>query len=122
MVSSINSRIYILGKLYLTSLNKQMNRLAFLFLVVCAVSFGQQGTIRTARYHPHDMTDSFSVFMENENAKKPQPGEATYSITIAVTNIRNKKGVRTYTCPQFSLGSSSLNSKKMNLDIAFFVP
>lgn len=70
-----------------------MNRLVFLFLIVCTESFGQQDTTRTARYQPHDITDSFSVFMENEDAKKPLPGEATYSITITVTNIRNKQGV-----------------------------
>ncbi|MCA6393858.1 MAG: hypothetical protein IM574_13510 [Cytophagales bacterium] len=38
------------------------------------------------------MTDSFSVFMENEDAQKPSPDEAPYS--IIVTNIRNKQRVR----------------------------
>jgi uncharacterized protein (DUF2141 family) len=71
-----------------------MNRyILFLLVLFSQPSFGQQDTSRVANYRPHDTTDSFSVFMENEDAPRPLPGEVTYSITITVTNIRNTKGV-----------------------------
>jgi hypothetical protein len=71
-----------------------MNQLVlFLLVLLSQPSFGQQDTSRVANYRPHDTSDSFSVFMENEDAPRPLPGDVTYSITITVTNIRNKKGL-----------------------------
>ncbi len=65
-----------------------------LFLFV-SPSFAQVQTdsIVARVYYPANPDDTFSVFMENEDIPRPHKGELTYSITITVTNIRNKKGV-----------------------------
>jgi uncharacterized protein (DUF2141 family) len=53
----------------------------------------QNDTVFASAFRPHDPTDRHSVFMENENIAPPSKEELTYSITITVTDIRNKDGV-----------------------------
>jgi uncharacterized protein (DUF2141 family) len=42
---------------------------------------------------PSNPNDTYSIFMENEDVLRPSKAEPTYSITITVTNIRNRRGV-----------------------------
>jgi uncharacterized protein (DUF2141 family) len=63
------------------------------FFVLPAFAQGQVDSVRAKGFRSANPNDTFSVFMENEDLLRPRKEEATYSITITVTNIRNKNGV-----------------------------
>jgi uncharacterized protein (DUF2141 family) len=66
-----------------------------LFFIVLTTAFGQaqEDAVLARAFRPKNPNDKFSILMENENVSRPLADEATYSITITVTDIRNKKGV-----------------------------
>jgi uncharacterized protein (DUF2141 family) len=57
------------------------------------ISVAQIDSLVASSFRTHNPNDRYSVVMENENIPLPAKGEQTYSITITVTNIRNKNGV-----------------------------
>ncbi len=63
------------------------------FFVFPAFSLAQSDSVMARAFHPSNPNDTYSIFMENEEVARPSKTEPTYSITITVTNIRNKKGV-----------------------------
>lgn len=66
-----------------------------LFFIVLTTAFAQaqEDAVLARAFRPKNPNDKFSILMENENVSRPLADEATYSITITVTDIRNKKGV-----------------------------
>jgi uncharacterized protein (DUF2141 family) len=66
-----------------------------LFFIVLTTAFAQaqEDAVLARAFRPKNPNDKFSILVENENISRPLPDEATYSITITVTDIRNKKGV-----------------------------
>jgi len=56
-------------------------------------TLAQEEAVLARAFRPQNPNDKFSIFLENENIARPSDKEATYSITITVTNIRNKEGV-----------------------------
>lgn len=53
----------------------------------------QTDSLLARSFRTHDPNDRHSLFMENESRPLPGKDEQTYSITITVTDIRNKNGV-----------------------------
>lgn len=53
----------------------------------------QEDAVLARAFRPKNPNDTYSVLVVNENISRPSRHEATYSITITVTEIRNKKGV-----------------------------
>jgi uncharacterized protein (DUF2141 family) len=66
-----------------------------LFFIVLTTAFAQaqEDAVLARAFRPKNPNDKFSILVENENISRPLADEATYSITITVTDIRNKKGV-----------------------------
>jgi uncharacterized protein (DUF2141 family) len=63
------------------------------FLVFPAFAHAQTDSVKSRAFRSTNANDTFSVFMENEDLPRPHKEETTYSVTITVTNIRNKNGV-----------------------------
>jgi uncharacterized protein (DUF2141 family) len=53
----------------------------------------QDTAVLARAFRPNNPNDRYSVLIENESLARPSTRETTYSITITVTDIRNKKGV-----------------------------
>jgi uncharacterized protein (DUF2141 family) len=53
----------------------------------------QEDAVLARAFRSKNPNDKFSIIMENESISRPLANEVTYSITITVTDIRNKKGV-----------------------------
>ncbi|MEQ1585698.1 MAG: DUF2141 domain-containing protein [Cyclobacteriaceae bacterium] len=66
-----------------------------LFFIVLSITFiqAQENEVLARAFRPKNPNDKFSILVENENISRPLADEATYSITITVTDIRNKNGV-----------------------------
>ncbi len=62
-------------------------------LIFPAIALAQTDSVMASVFRSTNPNDTFSVFMENEGLPRPRKEGPTYSITITVTNIRNKKGV-----------------------------
>jgi uncharacterized protein (DUF2141 family) len=63
------------------------------FFVFPALAQAQTDSVEARGFRSTNPNDTFSVFMENADLPRPPKEEPTYSITITVTNIRNKNGV-----------------------------
>jgi len=63
------------------------------FFLVPLVATAQTDSLLARSFRTHDPNDRHSLVMENESIPLPAKGEQTYSITITVTDIRNKNGV-----------------------------
>lgn len=57
------------------------------------LAVAQSDSLLASSFRTHNPNDRYSVVMENEHIPLPAEGERTYSITITVTDIRNKNGV-----------------------------
>jgi uncharacterized protein (DUF2141 family) len=57
------------------------------------LAIAQSDSLLARLFRSHDPNDRHSLFMENESRPLPGKDEQTYSITITVTDIRNKNGV-----------------------------
>lgn len=62
-------------------------------LIFPAFAQAQTDSVMARGFRSANPNDKYSVFMENEDLPKPGKEALTYSITITVTGIRNKKGV-----------------------------
>ncbi len=62
-------------------------------LLTATFANAQKDSLVARSFRTHDLNDRHSLFMENESRPLPAKGEQTYSITITVTDIRNKNGV-----------------------------
>ena len=65
----------------------------FFVLLTPAFTYAQEDAVFATAFRSKDPNDKFSVLMENESISSPNSDEPRYSITITVTEIRNKKGV-----------------------------
>ncbi|MBK5280257.1 MAG: DUF2141 domain-containing protein [Bacteroidia bacterium] len=65
----------------------------FLILLIPSVCFSQSDLLLAKSFRTRDLNDKHTLFLENESSPLPGIDEATYSITITVTNIRNQEGV-----------------------------
>ena len=75
------------------SLNKQTLILLFSLLSIHVASYAQPDSNSARFFRLRNTKNVSSVVMENENRPLPAIGVPTYSITIQVTDIRNKEGV-----------------------------
>ena len=65
----------------------------FYLLLLPLTANGQRDSLYAKVYRSSNSKDKLTVFMVNESVPMPTNKETTYSITITVTNIRNKNGV-----------------------------
>ena len=65
----------------------------FFLLLLPFFSYSQTDLVLANSFRSHDLNNTNTLFMENENTPLPGKGETTYAITITVTDIRNKEGV-----------------------------
>ncbi len=72
---------------------KSTSLILFFVLLASAFAKAQENEVLARAFRPKNPNDKFSILMENENVSRPLADEVTYSITITVTDIRNKKGV-----------------------------
>jgi len=63
------------------------------FLFAATFTNAQKDSLVARSFRTHDLNDTHSIIMENENRPLAAKGAQTYSITITVTDIRNKDGV-----------------------------
>jgi uncharacterized protein (DUF2141 family) len=69
-------------------------KIIFLLIVlVPSMAHAQRDSLYAKVFHSSNPKDKLTVFMFNEAIALPSTGETTYSVTITVTNIRNKNGV-----------------------------
>jgi uncharacterized protein (DUF2141 family) len=71
---------------------KEACALVCLFFATCTIVNAQSGSVKGQFFRDFNKHDTVSVFLENEPRPLLKEGDSTYSITITVTNIRNKKG------------------------------
>lgn len=64
-----------------------------ILLIFPASAQAQTDSVMARGFRSTNPNDIYSVFMENEDLPKSSKAAPTYSITISVTGIRNKKGV-----------------------------
>ncbi len=75
-------------------LTKVLIKSVCLFLLFIPVFIqAQDDSIMAKAFRSQNPNDKFSIFMENDAIVRPSIETPTYSITITVTNIRNKDGV-----------------------------
>jgi uncharacterized protein (DUF2141 family) len=67
--------------------------LILFFIFFSIVAWSQPDSITAMGFRPANPKDNYSIFMENGDIPRAKKAEPTYSITITVTNIRNKKGM-----------------------------
>ena len=82
--------------MYLAEVLPGNNIICFVFfflLYVPAFAQAQSDTVFAMSFRSRNPKDTHSLFMENENHPPPRKEDPTYSITITVTDIRNKDGV-----------------------------
>ena len=64
-----------------------------LILLIPSISYSQTDLVLAKSFRSQNVINSQTLFIENESILPPEEGEPTYSITITVTDIRNKEGV-----------------------------
>ena len=82
--------------MYLTSklsYKLMIRSVCFFLLLLPFFSYSQTDLVLANSFRSHDLNNTNTLFMENENTPLPGKGETTYAITITVTDIRNKEGV-----------------------------
>ena len=65
----------------------------FFLLLLPLYTYAQTDLVLAKTFRSHGLNDTHTVFMENEGSPLPGEDEATYAITITVTDIRSKEGV-----------------------------
>lgn len=85
---------HIKQSLYLSMVLLKSTCLILFFVLLTSVfTQAQENEVLARAFRPKNPNDKFSVLMENESISSPNSDEPRYSITITVTDIRNKKGV-----------------------------
>jgi uncharacterized protein (DUF2141 family) len=69
------------------------NVIILFFCTLSAFAQAQSDSVMARGFRSTNPNDKYSVFMENEDLPKPGKAAPSYSITVTVTGIRNKKGV-----------------------------